>query len=151
MAKSKLEMWVNQFNEGKRSLVIQARSLFLDASKKLFDEYPELESFGWEQYAPYFNDGEPCTFSVNADYPTINGYDSNCGRFKFNPDGTDIDEDIERELTNEEEKFHESVTKPIAKLINTLPDDIMQEVFGDDTRVTITRSGKVINGETNHD
>lgn len=26
---------------------------------------PTMDSFGWTQYTPYFNDGEPCVFSVN--------------------------------------------------------------------------------------
>lgn len=25
---------------------------------------PTMKAFGWEQYTPYFNDGEPCTFRV---------------------------------------------------------------------------------------
>jgi hypothetical protein len=28
---------------------------------------PTIESFGWTQYTPYFNDGEPCVFSVNEE------------------------------------------------------------------------------------
>lgn len=27
---------------------------------------PTIEWFGWRQYTPYFNDGEPCVFSVRA-------------------------------------------------------------------------------------
>jgi hypothetical protein len=39
---------------------------------------PEIHSFGWQQYTPYFNDGEPCVFRVydpwfvtNADAATL--------------------------------------------------------------------------------
>lgn len=28
-------------------------------------EDPTMHSFGWTQYTPYFNDGEPCIFDVN--------------------------------------------------------------------------------------
>jgi hypothetical protein len=28
---------------------------------------PTIAWFGWKQYTPYFNDGEPCVFSVNAE------------------------------------------------------------------------------------
>ncbi len=38
----------------------------------LLAEYPMFESFGWTAYTPYFNDGDPCTFSINADEPYIN-------------------------------------------------------------------------------
>ncbi|MFD5632423.1 hypothetical protein [Streptomyces sp. NPDC127072] len=27
---------------------------------------PTITEFGWRQYTPYFNDGEPCTFSVHG-------------------------------------------------------------------------------------
>lgn len=27
---------------------------------------PTIVEFGWRQYTPYFNDGEPCTFSVHG-------------------------------------------------------------------------------------
>jgi hypothetical protein len=31
-------------------------------SAELFEEFPELESFSWTQYTPYFNDGDTCEF-----------------------------------------------------------------------------------------
>lgn len=39
--------------------------------KAIFDQYPDLEEFSWDQYAPYFNDGDPCEFSVHSDYPEV--------------------------------------------------------------------------------
>lgn len=152
MKNSKLKELTDKFEQEKSVLQRQAKSLFVEASKELFDEYPELKSFGWTQYAPYFNDGNPCVFSVNGDSPTINGYDTGCDQYV----GVEGEEDGEYEEsedgpTKEQEKLHMLVLKPIARLISTLPRDIMEEIFGADTRVTITRSGKVINGETNHD
>jgi hypothetical protein len=29
------------------------------------NSHPEVKAIGWEQYAPYFNDGEPCEFDVH--------------------------------------------------------------------------------------
>lgn len=49
---------------------------FHELAKTVFNEYPELKSFGWTQYTPYFNDGEECVFSSNHDDPFINGFDS---------------------------------------------------------------------------
>lgn len=39
--------------------------------KALFGKYPDLISFSWTQYTPYFNDGDECVFSVYADYPEM--------------------------------------------------------------------------------
>jgi hypothetical protein len=36
-----------------------------EAFKELFDKHPRLESVTWVQYTPYFNDGDPCYFSVH--------------------------------------------------------------------------------------
>jgi len=32
----------------------------------IFEEYPNIDSISWNQYTPYFNDGDPCEFSVNT-------------------------------------------------------------------------------------
>ena len=33
--------------------------------ESLFEECPEIHAVGWHQYTPYFNDGEPCEFSLS--------------------------------------------------------------------------------------
>lgn len=38
----------------------------------IFNKYPTLESFGWTQYTPYFNDGNETYFRANIDYLFIN-------------------------------------------------------------------------------
>jgi hypothetical protein len=37
----------------------------------LLAKYPKVKGISWTQYTPYFNDGEPCEFGINADYPQI--------------------------------------------------------------------------------
>jgi RecG-like helicase len=58
-------------------LVIQRHKESLKCIKKsfkqLFADYPDLQSFGWSQYTPYWNDGSPCEFMVYNDEPMING------------------------------------------------------------------------------
>lgn len=64
-----------------------AEKFFKDNSRAIFDKYPNLASFSWNQYTPYFNDGEPCEFSADYEHLTINGMDS-CDnrRLLENPD-----------------------------------------------------------------
>lgn len=38
------------------------------ALKELFDAYPTLEGVKWEQWTPYFNDGDSCVFSIHDRY-----------------------------------------------------------------------------------
>ena len=48
-----------------RKLQHEGKAAVKDAFKDLFDKYPEVRSVVWSQYTPYFNDGEPCYFSVH--------------------------------------------------------------------------------------
>ena len=50
-----------------------ASDAFDSFCKEIFEKHPKIESFGWSQYTPYFNDGDTCTFSANVDYISING------------------------------------------------------------------------------
>ena len=50
-----------------------ASDAFDSFCKEIFENHPKVESFGWSQYTPYFNDGDTCTFSANTDYISING------------------------------------------------------------------------------
>ena len=35
-----------------------------EGANELFSKYPDLESFSWRQFTPYFNDGDPCEFDI---------------------------------------------------------------------------------------
>lgn len=50
-----------------------ASDAFDSFCKEIFEKNPKVESFGWSQYTPYFNDGDTCTFSAHTDYISING------------------------------------------------------------------------------
>ncbi len=57
----------------------------------LADEY--IHSFGWTQYTPYFNDGDPCVFSVGEPwFRTVDDV-----KDKTSESEDDEDEDYERE------------------------------------------------------
>lgn len=43
-----------------------AKAMMKDGTTAIFEEYGDLiHSFGWRQYTPYFNDGDPCEFSMH--------------------------------------------------------------------------------------
>src|SRR5271170_2714472 len=48
-----------------------AKAAFKEMSAGLFKANPALVSFSWAQYTPYWNDGDTCTFSSYAEYPTV--------------------------------------------------------------------------------
>ncbi len=113
----------------REQMKVAAKAFFSDASKSLFEAHPELESFGWTQYTPYFNDGQPCVFSVHNDEPDVNG-----------EDGYDIDED----------NALVPAQKEVVKFLQTFTDDDMETMFGDHCRVLVTRTGIDVD-EYSHD
>lgn len=69
---------------------IKAQNIFYQGCEIIFNAYPEVDNFGWIQYTPYFNDGDECTFGVNADIDyglRINGYnaDGDCEGLGYDP------------------------------------------------------------------
>lgn len=50
--------------EFKTKIRAEGEDIVKNAFSTLFDKYPTLEAIRWEQYTPYFNDGDPCEFSV---------------------------------------------------------------------------------------
>lgn len=57
----------------KKEIITISSSVFDEFCKNIFTKYSQLESFGWTQYTPYFNDGDVCVFHANTDYLKING------------------------------------------------------------------------------
>ena len=53
----------------------QGEKLFNEAVRELFKNFKGLEKFSWPQYAPHWNDGDPCVFQVYIDSLKINDED----------------------------------------------------------------------------
>ncbi len=50
-----------------------SQSLIEQAAQELFRAAPEIDHIFWIQYTPYFNDGEPCSFSRHDIYYVLTG------------------------------------------------------------------------------
>lgn len=48
-----------------KEMLEKGKSAVQEALQCLFDKHPTLHTISWVQYTPYFNDGSPCTFSMN--------------------------------------------------------------------------------------
>jgi hypothetical protein len=136
---------------------------------------------GWTQYAPYFNDGEPCTFSVNDAYlarlpeADADGYraferhgdeaeDSIClsnDVSRYGLEDEQYDAPCVRGGTHRATRYGiplvdgvaaEALTA-LADLWQSLPHDMLRRAFGDDTGVRITREadGSVTHECHDHD
>jgi hypothetical protein len=100
-----LEKMNAELQELKNKHLEMSKVMFNDIAKQLFEKHSILNSFGWVQYTPYFNDGDECTFSARTNYPTINGYDEDSENERG--DGIDLisnsNEFITAPIRNEED------------------------------------------------
>lgn len=137
----KLQQLRETYDAARKALEKTGKSAFLEAANDLFTEEPKLVRFAWKQYTPYFNDGNTCTFSVHGDYPSINGFNQDYG-------------EAEEDQTQEEKLSHTDQTrigKKVSKLINALPEEILQDMFGDHVQVTVFKNGQIEIDEYSHD
>lgn len=107
---------------------------------------PHVTEFGWRQYTPYFNDGEPCVFGVNglwvrtdADDPDDDPDELECSSFSRHPT---LGKDVTRE------PWQEGLARNAAALDTALDDgefdEVLLEAFGDHAEITVRRTGITI-------
>lgn len=97
VAKEKYNALRKKIADAKKTMEETAKGLFVEMSADLFNDNLTLESFGWQQYTPYWNDGDVCTFRCNGDYPTVTikvdgqllSYNENSGELEI--DGKEVD------------------------------------------------------------
>jgi len=153
---------IEQFEGFQREFQTRARAEISKMFEKFWELNPGINAVVWTQYAPYFNDGEPCTFSVNdcAFTNAIEPEDLDQIRWE--------DYDGEKEgiwaasswsLTylkkqgfNPEGINKESMKALSKMLCNSAFEGPMLGMFGDDNRVIATRDGfQVEDYSGNHD
>ena len=61
-----------KFLDIKREMMREGEALLKETFQAAFDANPSLYAIVWYQYTPYFNDGDPCTFSINEPYLLLN-------------------------------------------------------------------------------
>ena len=148
-----------KINELKNELVQPSYEIFTDLQKEIFTKYPELESFSWSQYTPYFNDGDTCIFSANTSYIKINdeyAEDSNwinknnvVDWGKWN-NSTKVYEGRVEEPNN---LYNEKLANAHDEIVNFLSyfdDDFYLSKFGDHAEIIITKDSLTIE-DCDHD
>jgi hypothetical protein len=124
--------------------------IFTDLTKIIFEKYPKVKSFGWNQYTPYFNDGDTCIFSVNTDWIYINGDPADeadwIGKTKITNYGNwnqklkKYEGRTEVSNLNYDEDLSKA-TDEIREFLNNFDEDFFMSQFGDHAEVKITSEG----------
>ena len=161
-----------EFAKAKAELTEKGKALFTEISQSLFEKHPKLESFGWRQYTDYFNDGETCYFSVHADRDyglTINDQDvdelentrretyQNTGKKVMQMQGwganrKEVEVDERAYLPNPNyDPVMGDMVNDVADLVNGIPSEVMEDMFGDHAEITVTKDGVTVEEYSDHD
>lgn len=131
--------------------------------KDFFEKYPEVRFLYWNQYTPYFNDGEECYFSVNDLYAgnqlavdeEVSGYDlENYKYLPFLEEPTSVDRRFYPEESQkwdnldsdvkERAKMYGRDYEALANFISSL-DEHLKVMFGDHVEIIVNREGIQVN------
>lgn len=143
----------------KKEMLEASNKIFTDLTKTIFEDHPKVKSFGWNQYTPYFNDGETCEFSANVDYIQMNGEAVDESEWisetKITNYGTWNREKREYEGRTEVPNLDydpELVTASdeIREFLRNFDNDFFLSQFGDHAEITITAEGVSVD-EYEHD
>jgi hypothetical protein len=140
----------SQISDIKKQVLDLSSGIFEDFYKYIFEKYPTLESFGWTQYTPYFNDGDTCIFSVNTDYISVN--DEYVDEAKWSSEVNVINwGNWNRELKVYEGRVEEpnpnydpvltAASNEITNFLGNFDNDFYLSKFGDHASITVTKDG----------
>lgn len=128
--------------------LLMARKEFESSISTIFELIPTLKYITWNQYSPYFNDGDECVFSVNEVYA-----------MSFIPEETSWEYEPETEddfvvysYSKEQGKLTNEEFTAIKALISFIGvnEDLMEDLFGNHTTVMVTAEG-IETEDCNHD
>jgi len=153
---------IDEFKRLKKELSDKLKTNFKKITKELFEEYPDLKYITWQQYAPYFNDGDACEFNVyqptfifaNEEGDEIDEDENYEVSRVFNEHGID-DEEISKhhavEMWGNDTKKYPSLLKFSKLITNGETEDLFKEMFGENHTILIHRDGTIDTTEAEHD
>jgi len=140
--KEAYEATVKMIKDSRNSYISLAKEALFNALKIYFEDYPEF-IISWTQYTPYFNDGDPCTFSVNSpelflnegDFHYSDGYKSwNYYKGDFLENHPDLGIKVWDAWCS------------LADFLTDIPDEIYEEIFNNHVRVIASKDGLQVEG-----
>lgn len=155
--------------ELKRQFQEKAQALFNNLVKDFFELNPAVNLIQWNQYTPYFNDGESCEFGVNEPYfSNATGddlADIRWGEYEGENDDIWSESHLSYVLKHRDKEYYQTCLKSIdagevniescdlfSKMIQSSEfEDVMKDMFGDHVTVQITREHGIQVEDCEHD
>ncbi len=124
----------------------QTAALIGDSIKEFLASVPQIKQLKWQQYTPYFNDGDECVFRI--------------GEIGVYLEGEDLDEsiyDMGAYISRDTQNRRPALTAEICELVRTFEgmlshlQDELKFLFGNHVIVTATAEGVTVEEYENHD
>lgn len=121
------------------------QDFFKSETAKLFADYPDLVSFSWTQYTPYFNDGDECVFSVHDYYKLLFRGEDPDEVDEYDEEGIDM-WSLNWHLNNADKSDYDvtrggkislDLVQRIDAVVAGMDEDVMKALFGDHVSVTV--------------
>lgn len=153
---------LEEFKRFKLDFQEKAKASMIGIFKEFFDKNPAISAIIWQQYTPYFNDGDTCEFGVYDFYFFIGPeseiqYLSPWGEYQGERTDCYCNYRFDPWMTEEQKALVESAnidTEVIEQFKTVLNDEEMEDIFrsnfGDHCYVIATKDGFQIE-ELTHD
>lgn len=141
---------VEEFETVRAELMKKAQAVVNEKFQELLNAHPEITMITWNQYCPYFNDGETCEFSINDWYVSNAPYDDfeNVSSYGEYEGGTE-DIFVKGSWDDKSKKYKD--VWDFEKFANsTLGHDVFLSAFGDGVEVRVTKDSITID-DYDHD
>jgi hypothetical protein len=145
-----IDAFIAEFTEIKAQFQRDAQVKLKEVFAEFWEKNPGIKTVIWTQYAPYFNDGEPCKFSVcDACFTNAEGSDLNNVSKWGEYDGDKEDIWVESsfdprwcKLVPEAIGVNVESCSYLSKLLcSDVLEDVMEAMFGSDSKIYATRAG----------
>lgn len=125
---------VTGIEEAKKRVQEAGKTAVAALFKAFFAEYPEVKAVGWTQYTPYFNDGDPCVFSVGEPYLSTKDAD-------FSEVASLYDDDDGGHGFEEGYALKGKLKTACSRIEASMTSEIFEAAFGDHALVIATPAG----------
>ena len=150
---------VAHYNKTVTTLKAELSGELQQALQEMLKGHPTVKGVMWLQYTPYFNDGEPCEFSVQepaVEFTTEHGITGEYGDNGQYLSYWDLKYEWEsgygskRIFTDPLQKDLGDAINAVGDFMSGIPDEVMLDCFGDHKQVTVTADGVAVE-EYDHD
>jgi hypothetical protein len=114
-----------------------------------------VHSIKWEQYTPYFNDGDSCEFTIGEIRVKFNDGDNDAGEmgdgYLSSYDIGTWDSETRSRIYTKEDKVRYEILDRIGKTFTTIPNDLFLVSYDDHKSIIIYTDGTVDIEDYDHD